>query len=161
METGKRELSMVSKYIKERIQEIEIGMEVREIKEPEHVHNESFERNMRRKMRKSKIRKRVRKNSSCSDLENNDLSSEEVITNSSEKSEISLERGEERRDKHTRAAAHHPGVCPGSIVEASPIPSSKKMKCGCVSHGAKKVSKADFFSSAAYATQSSRRKSMN
>ncbi|KAH9385826.1 uncharacterized protein NEMAJ01_0722 [Nematocida major] len=53
----KGELSLVGKYIRSRIKEIEINMQVREIKEPSHINNTSFEDHMRERLGRAKKRK--------------------------------------------------------------------------------------------------------
>lgn len=133
--TKKRELSLVSKYIKDRIKEIEITMEVRGIKQPFHLNNLSFEKKMRRKLQRAGRSKRIKMTSSFLELDSNDLSSELIMEESSVSSEIS-ETGNNQQT-----------VCPLEIKRKVAVPSAdknlskatKKMKCGCISHSTKAV----------------------
>ncbi|KAI5167076.1 hypothetical protein NEIRO03_1454 [Nematocida sp. AWRm78] len=158
METGKKELSLVSKYIKDRIKEIEINMQVRNIKEPQHVNNTSFEKKMRRKMNKSRARKRVKLSTAATEVNIRELSSEEVFDSLSETDEISNEQELEeeivrkecpvkRQNKEEETPVHKP----------LQTPTKKRMKCGCVSHGSARNT--TFVPNTS--TTASRRKSLN
>ncbi|KAI5130062.1 hypothetical protein NEPAR04_2232 [Nematocida parisii] len=157
METGKKELSLVSKYIKDRIKEIEINMQVRNIKEPQHVNNTSFERKMRRKMNKSRARKRVKLSTAATEVNIRELSSEEVFDSLSETDEISNEQEleEEVVRKDCPAKRHNKEEL--SVHKPLQALTKKRMKCGCVSHGSARNT--TFVPNTS--TTASRRKSLN
>ncbi|EIJ93868.1 hypothetical protein NEPAR06_1845 [Nematocida parisii] len=173
METGKKELSLVSKYIKDRIKEIEINMQVRNIKEPQHVNNTSFERKMRRKMNKSRARKRVKLSTAATEVNIRELSSEEVFDSLSETDEISNEQELEeevvRKDcpakRHNKEEESVRNDCPAkrhnkeelSVHKPLQALTKKRMKCGCVSHGSARNT--TFVPNTS--TTASRRKSLN
>lgn len=164
MEAMKRELSLVSKYIRERIKEMEIDMEVRRIKEPHHLQNESFEKNMRRKLKHPAKRKRIRLNTSFTDPESNDAESEELFKSRSfDESDLSISSEKKNKEEKKEEEKEPETKCPASTQKKTKtqtqeiVGKEKKMKCGCLSHGASKQVKQTFVSS----TSSLRRKSMN
>ncbi|KAI5136097.1 hypothetical protein NEAUS07_1474 [Nematocida ausubeli] len=128
-----KELTLIGKYIRERIVEMEISMQVRNVKEPLHISNESFEKKMRRKIATSGRGKRAKMSVYSEGLGERDLSSEEILESeqideepsSEEKTHICTERKDTQRNKE---------VVPSRI----PVPPGRKMKCGCASHGTSK-----------------------
>lgn len=153
MERRKGELSLVSKYIKERIREMEIDMEVRKVKTPEYIQNDSFEKKMRRRLRTPRLRKKIRMSSSYTEPE--ETSDEQPSSSSPTESDlpsISLEDSpvEEPCTEHRKEKPEKPEK---QAKKKGATGTKERMKCGCTNHSTQKTEQT--------ASTGNRRKSIN